>query len=660
MNPSAADWTSLNTRSATNPVAWFVQDEEFTEPKNECYFLRIHVPGLTGWIPEAGLNAGSELTDSDLPAGWEDGLARYTAISTASLAATEIGSLPRNSETTRVTSDRCFQWDSEQVKPDNCINTDLYCKSYECRPHNCNAHNCNPYDCNCDFFDWLGVTECDTCHHTCYDTCHDTCWSSCCLEYEFELVCNDMRSIDGWRAGDERWKTHVVCMSGAGEMRVNYNNEVYQKLDVAPTNVQKIHYTYLYSVMGHIKDANFPDSLLPGEASTFQLSQNCHSAVIQILGETPSMPPSMSGGGQVPSNCIYASICVVHWCESEEMTLTAGDIAPFYFLIYEFWGPTENNKVPIQPLSSSPGSAGYQIGQGSMNKQFCLKETGTPECPTSIRFQASSHTLYSDLKTRRKITISDTKTSIQCFNFPFEYNWNDYKTLSTGSSGKDMYFDNAQYSPPATITLRSQVLNVAVSQEGTAVAIYQIIVGVPPNTRLRIFTQVCDSINPAFTLSFTYIHPHTINSSNVKEITAISDDGSTIAIGKESLVYIYFKNLVDDVWPTSEVSLVLDTERSGDIDHVYLSASGYFLSIVQDSQLLVYQKSLREVAYIPVYPSSTTTNPVTGVKKASIAAMASGNVSIQTKDANGVVLPDTTFEVSQYCSFPTAHFFHPT
>jgi len=86
-------------------------------------------------------------------------------------------------------------------------------------------------------------------------------------------------------------------MSSVGEMRVSYNNEVYAKLDVDLTNVQKIHYTYLYSVMGHIKDANFPDSLLPGEESTFQLSQNCHSAVIQILEPKPSMPPSMSGGG---------------------------------------------------------------------------------------------------------------------------------------------------------------------------------------------------------------------------------------------------------------------------------------------------------------------------------------------------------------------------
>ena len=94
----------------------------------------------------------------------------------------------------------------------------------------------------------------------------------------------------------------------------------------------------------------------------------------------------------------------------------------------------------------------------------------------------------------------------------------------------------------------------------------------------------------------------------------------------------------------------MDTKRSGDIDHVYLSASGYFLSIVQDSHLYVYQKSLLEVAYTPVYPSSTTTNLETGVKKASIEAMESGNVSIQTRDANNTEIK--TFEVSQYSYFP--------
>ena len=79
---SGTSWSQLNTRSA-NPVSWYVKEDLFIEPKEECFFIRIQVPGFTEWYP---VNANSLE-----PTAWQNGKKRYNAIKTGKVSLNEIG-----------------------------------------------------------------------------------------------------------------------------------------------------------------------------------------------------------------------------------------------------------------------------------------------------------------------------------------------------------------------------------------------------------------------------------------------------------------------------------------------------------------------------------------------------------------------------------------
>ena len=418
---------------------------------------------------------------------------------------------------------------------------------------------------------------------------------------------------------------------------------------MTPTGTEKIFFTYLYSIMGHLKKGNFPDSLLPENDSEFEFSHDCHHAVIEVMSPAPQMPPSLSGGnGNLPTNCINTNICSIHWCDIEEITISAGDTEKFSFKIYDYG----TSKLTVHPVASEPPSSNDDFnGNGGPNKIFCLQNDGNDlKCPSSITFKAYQHApLTSSLKTRKTLTISNSKKSIQClFNFPYEYSWVGYRGRSTGNSAPSAYFTDA-YLPPARIIEQSQLLNIALSLEGTAVATYQITLG---DNYKKIFAQVCTSDETSVPLRLEqgsvytglgYLYTSIINAASLKEVTAISDDGSTIAIGLDKQhVKVWYKDLINDKW-ILEPSVGVDTGVNAIIDHVYLSTTGYFLSIIQGNKLLLYQKSLYSIDYEKVSEEQSSTT----IKKASIQAMESGNVSIQYKTNTAT----TTFEVIHYLNF---------
>jgi len=601
MQPSETSWSQLNTRSA-NPVSWYVKEDVFTEPKEECFFIRTQVPGFTQWYPVSA--------DSLEPTAWQNGKERSSAVRSGKVSMSEAGMLPLYSNVVEETSTYCFASD-----PVDCILGSSSC----------------PYD-----LCWVLLGGDKVC---------TTKWKPCYVSVPVEYK---------WSRGVAKDEEDVIC--GTDKIEIDYANPEYDNLTV-PTNQQKIFFTYLYSIMGHLKKGKFPDSLLPGNGSEFELSHDCHHAVIEVRYEValvgspaPKMPPSLSGGnGKLPINCINTNICSIHWCDSDEITIFAGDTTPFYFYIYD-WGM---EKQTVHPVASDPPHLAYN-GYGEPTRIFCLKNEGDVDCPTSITFTAYQHTpLTSSLKTRSMLTISNSKQSIQCFNFPYEYSWVGYRSSLSGNSAISSYFTDT-WLPPATLIERSQLLNVALSLEGTAVATYQIILG---DNQKKIFAQVCNSDEASVPLRLEqgmglgYLHTSIINANSLKEVTAISDDGSTIAIGLERQhVKIWFKDLINDQWD-QESSLGVVTSINAVIDHIYLSTSGYFLSIIQGTELLLYQKSLYLVGYDKV---SETTSSAT-IKKASIEAMESGNVSIQYKTNTAA---ETTFEVIPYLNFITFVLIH--
>lgn len=623
-NVADVDWISdLNTRTES-PLSWSIESEEYTEPKEECYFVRTHVRGEPGWTQDAK--------------GWNDGRSRYEAIGAGRVDATkQIGPLPTVSEMN--TRDDVDSWGGERVSRES--SSGDYCECSECTyavwktrvPTNEEGYEYFTCEDRIEFHvtsDTAPLNTKDACQTVAmqHEECRP-CASRTCNQRPF------------WFASNDQEMTSLIC-TNEHDFDVTYINDAYDNLDEGASNAQNIHYTYLYSMMGHIRDSNFPDSLLPGDTSTHQLSHECHSAVIEKTYMSPILP-SASDGAKFPVKCIHTLICVLHWCGSEEITFTAGDTGDFLFEIYHY-GVVKNH---LRIVSSSPNNSFRLMSNRNLR---CLNKDGTTSCPNSITFQAYSHTLSSSLKARKHITISNTRTSRQCFDFPFEYNWDNSETISTeeSSSSKDLYFnDDNSYLPPATVTHRSQVLNIAISLEGTAVATYQI---TEPDIK-RIFSQVCDSSSDQpVTLPHFFDHSIILDNSNIKDITAISDDGSTIAIGIErQYVHIFFKNLADDVsWPGEFLNF--DTTRDLVINHVYLSAGGYFLSVVQDSNLYLYEKRLFGSGYILIYPNDDPRIEGDGrIDHASIVATEAGIVSIQTRDTNDNEI--FKFQVRLFCTY---------
>lgn len=582
-NSRATDWTTLID---PRPNGWKVTIDEFDEPKKDCYYFKYHIPGLSGFQPT---------TDNRYAEGWKNGLGRWNGLQHGVANIDEFGELPMN----------------QQVSTSSVT----YCDAYAERDTN-----------YCEEWDRCIITCCG-----CFISCCDTC-----ERYRKESYCKTPTIVQSYSPGAETWGSGVIC--GSQTLNVNYSNQHYDNI-VDSTQADTINHTYMYSIMGNFGSSKFPDSLLPGSSNIHELQHACHHLVIEVLtNPKPVMPPTVSGGiGQFPEKCIHTNICVVHWCENETLknriTLSGGSEDEFRFKAYQY----RVAKSVVNPVD----------GTGTLTREYCLKDKSTSQsCPSSISFEVSQAVpLKSDLGTRKKLTIENKKTkqSKNCFNFPYSYNWDNYMQRSSGPSDHNLFFSGNAYIPPANIEFRSQLLQLAVSLEGSAVATYQMTNGNSVYPTRRIYVQVCSStVNSELILPYTYNHASIVNDSINKGGVAISDDGSTVALGLgRRNVYIYSKDLTDGTWPAENVSYVVNTENQGTVDHVYLSSSGFFMAvIIGGDNLYVFKKDYRGTGYI----RSLHMNKSSGMwEKTSVEAMESGVVSIGAMDNTGNV---DTFEVS--------------
>ena len=390
-------------------------------------------------------------------------------------------------------------------------------------------------------------------------------------------------------------------------------------------------------ILGDLGPSKFPDPLEPDGRHEYELRNDCYQAVIRVNGDAPDTLPTFEGDlGPMPITCQESKICVLHWCGSNTLTLTAGsEQEGFQFEIV---------RMDQHSWSGSTTSLGY----------YCVQQGGAPPCTSSITLtvEPSGYSQQpSQLKTRKSLTLYNLKETRECFDFPFVYHWGNYKERSTGASGSDSYLTSPNYLPPAEVEQRSQVLQVVTSLEGTSVAAYHMLAGTELNT---VFAQVCTEENSNIILPVSFSGVSSL-SSNLYGGLAIADDGSTVAFGfgESGVMKIIMRDTFGKTWPSVDLPEVGGTHQiqlpqGFRIDHSYLSSHGFYLAIVASnpnnsasgSGLFVYKRSLTGYDFNVAYESGSG-NPTW--TKVSIFTQSNGSLSIQMMQSDGVTRDTAEF-----------------
>ena len=380
-----------------------------------------------------------------------------------------------------------------------------------------------------------------------------------------------------------------------------------------------------------------PIFIKPGDDNSKSISfkKGCYNAFIELVDfDSKTSVPSVDGMGKLPDKCTRTGVCVVHWCGSEKIVLSA---------------TTRKSQTKFK-ISTYIGGQKTAMHGTSLNTEYCLQQAQqtSSSCKRSRSFTVpvsafEAANIPSTNAKRGSIMIekrADTTKTLECFDLPYNWNFDEFQNRMTGNSQVSSYY-TPQFEVPANIVNQTQLQLVDVANDiGGALAVYY----THDDTQKVIKAQVCTSENKSVELPFE-VNMSEAFGSPVTKTAAISDSGTVVVIEDGGELKIFNLNAVKDIWENIDVATITDVP--GTIIQAALSTHGHFLAVLfkknEQKKALLYQKDKLGLTYSRSESPLLIDNP--SADQVSVYASESGLVSlaVRSKQSNTIL---QTMEVS--------------
>lgn len=399
----------------------------------------------------------------------------------------------------------------------------------------------------------------------------------------------------------------------------------------------------------------FPFFIESGDEKSKSISfqKGCYNAYIELIDfDGKTSMPIVTGVGKLPEKCTRTGVCIVHWCSSDKIDLSA---------------TTRRSKAKFK-ISSYVGGEQAAMSGESIDKVHCLQQAPEDGCEKDLSFtvdvskfeavQIPSKNAKRGSVVIRNRAKDDEETT--CFDIPYKWNFEEYTNkMEMNENSKVTQFYSENFEVPAKIEYESDLLLVDVANDiGGALAVFS---KKNEDNTWVIKAQVCTEENNSLELpSFQ----HTFSSKDTYAISktrtaAISDSGTVIVIEDGGNLRIFNLNAVSEKWNEDTTSTIF-TSTTKTVLQVALSTHGHFLAVLfknnnGSKELILYQRDALKMDY-----KARTESPVvisnSSADQISVYASESGLVSVAVK-AKGV--DDTilkTIEVRYTCMKSNAIF----
>ena len=426
------------------------------------------------------------------------------------------------------------------------------------------------------------------------------------------------------------------------EMKLTYFNSVEDEDNYESKLQKKVRKqnNYGFNIMGEVASSPFPKYISHLEQSTIAFQKGCHGIVIRLYQFDPLEPlPTIPNIGELPPDCRKAGTCVINWChESTAFTLSASSESSVRFKVSQI-SPLSSDEVVLLNVSEQS----FEI-----DHIFCLnQDSSTSDCAIShswtlqtINSRNSALRKRVGLKVAKK-RLGTTREESQetYFQFPYEWNFDNYRAKMEGNSSKEYYHLNT-FEPPANINTRSTLHHVAFAHSsGDAFAIY---CHVDQNDIQSVHAVIwrADDGMPEELQVTENVQCVTDSDHSTNVIAAdLSDSGQVAALATNSAIYLYRYNPVLKQWK-EPLSI---NESMGNIIHIGLSEFGHMLGVIigeeqEERGVIVYEKTPDGENYSRFNDldfSSILHDQI------SINVSKSGVISIQLRDSNSEVADET-------------------
>ena len=383
-----------------------------------------------------------------------------------------------------------------------------------------------------------------------------------------------------------------------------------------------------------------PFFIKPGDDNSKSISfkKGCYNAFIELVDfDSKTSVPSVDGMGKFPDKCKRTGVCVVHWCGSDKITLSA---------------TTRKSPTKFKISAYVRGQKTKMQGTPLLSTEYCLQQAqpSNSSCKKSISFTVpvsdfEAANIPSKNEKRGSVMIenrADSRKTLECFDLPYDWNFEGFGEASmTGNSAVSSFY-TSQFEVPANIVKQTQLQLVDVANEiGGALAVYYTY----GDTQQVIKAQVCTGENKSIELPFEVSMSQSQIGSHVTKTAAISDSGTVVVIEDDGMLKIFNLNTVKDIWERIDIAMITDVP--GTIIQAALSTHGHFLAVLfrdnGQEKALLYQKDKLGLTY------SRSEDPLvidSSADQVSVYASESGLVSlaVRSKQSKAIL---KTIEVSQ-------------